>query len=399
MSVGIFFFTAQRFGWGPGWNFALAAAQGAVYVPAALLAGRLAARVPHWRALAGVYTALALIAGIGVVVSRSPVLIAALLLAYTFVIGLSWPILEGLVASGVDAAMLARRVALYNLIWPATGAAAVAVEGAVIQHWPAGVFLLPALAHLGGAILVLIRPDDRQTIAPRGFAVTETGAAAAAPAADLPPATAHVEPEPQLLRVRTRALWISRLALPATYAVIYGLMPLMPAILARQHIVHPTTQTLVSSTWLAARWLSFALLAATAWWHTRPRAMVAAAALMLVAFLGITLPPTLFFHTATPAWDVAALFAWQLLLGLSLGMIYSGSLYFGMVLSEGSTEHGGYHEALIGLGWVLGPAAGAITQVIRPGDLTAGVIAVGGVIGCSVLAVAVAAFTVGRNRE
>ena len=27
----------------------------------------------------------------------------------------------------------------------------------------------------------------------------------------------------------------------------------------------------------------------------------------------------------------------------------------GMVLSDGSTEHGGYHEALIGLGSVLGP--------------------------------------------
>ena len=78
-------------------------------------------------------------------------------------------------------------------------------------------------------------------------------------------------------------------------------------------------------------------------------------------------------------------------------MIYSGSLYFGMVLSEGSTEHGGYHEALIGVGWVLGPTAGAITQWIWPGNVTAGVIAVGAVIGLSVLAVAAADLLVGRK--
>jgi hypothetical protein len=61
--------------------------------------------------------------------------------------------------------------------------------------------------------------------------------------------------------------------------------------------------------------------------------------------------------------------SWQIALGLVLGVIYAGSLYFGMVLAHGSTEQGGYHEALIGLGSVLGPGAGAIAAIIRPGEL------------------------------
>jgi len=77
-------------------------------------------------------------------------------------------------------------------------------------------------------------------------------------------------------------------------------------------------------------------------------------------------------------------------MGGVLGIIYAGSLYFGMVLSEGSTEHGAYHEALIGAGSVLGPGTAALTPWRWPGDLTAGVAAVSGVIALSILAAAVA---------
>ena len=83
---------------------------------------------------------------------------------------------------------------------------------------------------------------------------------------------------------------------------------------------------------------------------------------------------------------LAAIVLWQLLLGVALGMIYSGSLYFGMVLSDGSTEHGGYHEALIGLGTVIGPGAGALAEKLGGGSPAWGVAAVAGIIAASVVA-------------
>jgi len=58
----------------------------------------------------------------------------------------------------------------------------------------------------------------------------------------------------------------------------------------------------------------------------------------------------------------------------------------GMVLSEGSTEHGGYHEALIGLGTVIGPGAGALAEKLGGGSPAWGVAAVAGIIAASVVA-------------
>ena len=88
--------------------------------------------------------------------------------------------------------------------------------------------------------------------------------------------------------------------------------------------------------------------------------------------------------------------AWQIVLGVVMGLIYAGSLYFGMVLSAGSTEHGGYHEALIGLGSVLGPGMAALTQWKWPDSLRAGVTAVSVVIAVSVVAAGVATVRAAR---
>jgi hypothetical protein len=108
---------------------------------------------------------------------------------------------------------------------------------------------------------------------------------------------------------------------------------------------------------------------------------------MLVAFLAIVARPqwvNVSPDIATAPW-VAWTLAWQVVLGLSLAMIYAASLYFGMVLSEGSTEHGGYHEALIGLGSVIGPGSGALAQYLANGSEIWGVAAVAGVLGTTVV--------------
>src|SRR5205807_585236 len=137
------------------------------------------------------------------------------------------------------------------------------------------------------------------------------------------------------------------------------------------------------------------------WWHTRPRVLLIAAVAMMVAFVGTTMQPSRLFPTAgfSPSADLVSMLLWQAVLGLALGVIYSGSLYFGMVLSQGSTEHGGYHEALIGLGWAIGPGAGAITQWLHPNDTRWGVAAVGAVIAASVMAVTLTAYVAARRRR
>jgi hypothetical protein len=151
-------------------------------------------------------------------------------------------------------------------------------------------------------------------------------------------------------------------------------------------------RTLAGSAWMLARFLAFVYLGATVWWHTRPRMLLGAAAMMLITFIGVTVRPSDIAGTETIPYavDLSSMILWQIALGATMGVIYSASLYFGMVLSDGSTEHGGYHEALIGLGSILGPGTAALTQLVWRGDIRAGVVAVCCVIGLSVVAAGIA---------
>jgi hypothetical protein len=383
LTTGIFFYTHERLGWGLEQNFRLAVVQGIVYTCGALLAAKLVSHVTPRRALGLVHLGMAAAGAAGAVVVGNPAgesrgwIILGPLLAYTCLSAVAWPILEGMVSSGGQSALaLSRRLTTYNLVWSATMAAVLAVDGVLIQSGPALVLAVPAVAHAlaGGGHFG------------GGGGVARREAASDHDRVGGSPKTA-LSAEPELLAVRTLALRVSRLALPATYVVIFGLMPMMP-FLPVMRSLGTKAQTVVSSTWPAARWGAFAALALGSWWHRRPRLLLAAAWLMLIAFLAVTVRPTQFLSKthASPAFDLAWMVGWQAMLGIAMGVIYSGSLYFGMVLSAGSTEHGGYHEALIGLGWVLGPAAGAAAGWANPGQVGPGVAAIGSMIALSVLA-------------
>jgi MFS family permease len=211
LTVGIFFFTEQYFHWGLKQNFLLATAQGSVYVVGSLAANVVARRFGRRRGLIGIYLAMTVLALLAAA-ATSPAWMVAALLAYVFCCALNWPPLESLAASGTDDAHeMSKRVGMYNLVWSGTNAVTFALSGAVIAHGRSGVFLIPATAHLIGAILMWRNP-----------AVDPLPAAAAD--AD----HAHAEPEPELLAKRTLAMWLARISLPATYVVVFGLAAMMP---------------------------------------------------------------------------------------------------------------------------------------------------------------------------
>lgn len=378
LQVGIFFYTTHRFQWTLRSNFLLATMQGVSYVVGAMNAKRLTRYWSRRGAMMRVYLALSIVALLGAALPYSAV-IAVLLPIYSGLAATSWPILEGLVSEGLESAALSRRIAIYNVLWSAAGAIVLAVNGTIIERFSGGVFAFPAILH--GAGMVLTRISARNNADPEPSA-SHSGTSHA-------PAS-HVAPE--LLSLRTTALWLSRVALPATYVLIYSLMALMPS-LPVFRTLDPARQTLIGSTWMVTRLLTFMALGVTSWWHTRPRILLAAAGLMLFAFLATVVRPSDLLGHGTQSNDLLAMILAQVLLGIALGLIYAASLYFGMVLSDGSTEHGGYHEALIGLGSILGPGSGAIAQWIRPGDVRAGIVAVGSVVAASVIAVGVTALT------
>jgi MFS family permease len=250
----------------------------------------------------------------------------------------------------------------------------IAVDGVLIDHLPLAVFVIPIAAHAACAWLMWLqaaRPMEASN-------------------------EAHLEVEPDLIHKRTLALWLSRIALPATYVAQYSLMAMMPSLPVLQSMT-AAAQTLVGCVWMGGRWVIFWIMGATTWWHTRPRVLLASVVLMGIAFFGVTLRPSILLGFGAHGGDLASMILWQIALGVAAGTIYYASLYFGMVLSQGSTEHAGYHEALIGLGSILGPGFGALAAIAWPARLNAGITAMGVIIGLSVVAAGMVTLRHGRR--
>jgi MFS family permease len=365
---GIFFFTRNHLHWTLQQNFLLAIGQGIIYIGGALMADRLRRRLGT-RGILLTTQSLIVVFTLSASLASDARLLVGCLLCYTGLMANNWPVLESLVSVG-NAHQMSRRIGIYNLLWAGTGAISFAFSGVLIEHCPMGFFLVPAILHAAAIWLIIFFPPSTSQVA-----------------------HGHVAPEARLEQQRRLALWLSRIALPATYLIIYGLMALFPSLPIMKNL-SPTQQTLLSSVWFAARWVVFLFLGATVWWHTRPRLLLAAAFILLLAFLGITLQ-----FTDSMGINLLTMILCQVALGIAIGWIYSASLYFGMVLSKGSTEHGGYHEALIGLGQILGPAAGAAAQWIHPGDARYSVMAVAAITAVSVLAATMANFMSGSEAE
>lgn len=361
LMTGVFFYTQSRLGWGVMANLLLAAGQGVFYTVGALLAHRVAARFQRRGAMIALLFLSAVVAG-GAMVQRNSAWLALWVLIYTILMAMAWPMMESLVSHGLDARALSRRIGVYNLVWASVGVLAIAIEGTIIDYFPIGVCLLPLIVGLICAALMWGHVEPSQSSTSHG----------------------RLEPEADLLRDRRLALWLSRVALPATYIVEFSFMAMLPSLPALGSL-STSVQTLVGSVWTVGRLLAFALLLTATWWHTRPRVMLTAAVVMGVAFLGVTVRPSDLFGISTGL-DITSMIFWQLVLGATFGLIYCASLYFGMVLSQGSTEHGGYHEALIGLGQILGPGCAAGAAALWPGRLTAGVVAVSVMIALSIAA-------------
>lgn len=388
--TGIFFYTQRQYRWGLKQNLLMASGAGVFYVVGALSAGRLSERFGRRNAvlcLQGLLLALVLLA----LAAPRPMVVVSVLLLYNTLSAATWPAMESLVSDGAEGVVLASRLARYNLIWSATNAITLAVSGSIIEFSPNGLFLLAAVAHALAAGCIRSAGTDR------------ISAPGSTDGPHAPPVVAErfgvAQDRPALLRVRKEALWLSRIALPSTYVVVYSLSAMLPSLAVMQPL-STRWRTVIGSAWFVSRWATFLVLGATRFWHTRPRLMLVATAIMLVAFLGTTLRPSDLFAASAlpPVIDILSMLLWQVLLGASMGMIYAASLYFGMVLSDGSTEHGGYHEALIGMGCILGPGAAAMGELAFPGRMSVSIAAVGGLIALS-LGAAVAAAAIANRRD
>ena len=101
-------------------------------------------------------------------------------------------------------------------------------------------------------------------------------------------------------------------------------------------------------------------------------ALVTAFAILIASFAAILMAPNIY-----------VLIAAQIFFGGAIGLIYYSSLFYSMDAGgETRGEHGGIHEAAIGLGNCIGPAVGALSLQFLPQFQNSGAIAVSVLLLC-----------------
>jgi predicted MFS family arabinose efflux permease len=349
----LYFFMQTAFGFDNKANLELAALNGALYTAGSFLGGKFAQRVGYFPALklGFVIMIAALAAGLGLDSARGQIVVMAML-----VIGMcfTWPTLEALISEGETPAGVQHMVGLYNAVWAGTGALAYFTGGAMLEHLGLKSLFYVPMAVLIGQFGLTIWLEKRAR------------SAAGEPAAD--PSRAAVDPVLKLnprpiARARTflRMAWLAN---PFAYVAINTLIAAMPGV-AHKLGLSTMLAGFCCSLWCFARLGAFFGLWYWSGWHYRFHWLLSSFVAMVASFAIIVLAP-----------NMAVLVLAQLVFGCAIGLIYYSSLFYSMDLSDTKGEHGGIHEAAIGVGNCAGPAVGAASLHFLPQYTSSAAVAV-----------------------
>jgi hypothetical protein len=178
------------------------------------------------------------------------------------------------------------------------------------------------------------------------------------------------EPHPAVhFAARTKVfLNLAWLANPFAYVAINTLIAVSPGV-ARRLALSTMIAGFSCSIWCFSRMGAFYVLWRWNGWHYRFRWLLVSYLAMVGSFAGILLAPNL-----------AVLVLAQIIFGCVTGLIYYSSLFYSMDLGDTKGEHGGIHEAVIGLGNFAGPAVGAASLYFLPQYANSGAFAVSGLL-------------------
>ena len=175
------------------------------------------------------------------------------------------------------------------------------------------------------------------------------------------PAAARTGPGRPDTKTFLQMAWVAN---PFAYIAINTLIAVIPGVAARLHL-STTAAGFCCSVWCFSRFGAFLLLWRWNAWHYRFRWLLTAYITLVATFATVVLSP-----------NVAVLVVGQLLFGVAVGLLYYSSLFYSMDLGDTKGEHGGIHEAVIGLGNFAGPAVGAGALYFLPQFASSGTVAV-----------------------
>ena len=327
----LYFFFKHQFDFDDRQNLLLAALIGLIYTFASWQAGKLAGRFGYFNALKFGFGLMAVGLAAGLLVHT---VAAEIVTASVANIGMCfiWPTIEALVSDGDTPEHVPHAVGIYNITWAAANAAAFFIGGTLIEKFGFhSIFYVPLAMVVVQFCLVFWLEKLHVSPPP---ATTETK----------PPPPDPDRPSPARAKMFLRMAWLAN---PFAYVAINTLLAVLPGIAAKFEL-SPMFAGFVCSLWCFVRLGVFVVLWRWTGWHYRFRWLVTAFGLLIVSFAAILVAPNL-----------ALMLAAQIIFGGAIGLIYYSSLFYSMDASDTKSEHGGIHEAAIGLGNCVGPAVGA----------------------------------------
>lgn len=349
----LYFYLRQRFGFHDRDNLLVAALLGLIYLFAAWQGGRFAQRRGYFTSLkAGLVLMMAaLVTG-----SQLGSVAGQILIAAAVIIGqcFTWPALEALASESETPDRLPHAVGMYNVTWAVTAAASFFIGGALVQFSFKDLFFVPVAIQAIQLVLVFWLENHAAGLA---RAAGNSSHAAQPPNPHRPP--------PSKTKAFLRMAWLAN---PFAYIAINTLIAVVPGIAARFQL---TTMFagIVCSLWCFARLGAFTVLWFWTDWHYRFRWLLGAYLVLIATFATILTAPNL-----------AVLIVAQIFFGGAIGLIYYSSLFYSMDAGDTKGEHGGIHEAAIGLGNCVGPATGAAALWLAPENASIGAWAVSGLL-------------------
>lgn len=344
---GIFFLAKSRYGFTAWESFLLGVVIGVTYIPAALGIGpflkrmaRRSERVTTRGVLAAITAVMAGMCFLPLAADKigggsGEWAVWAFIGAYSPLSGVLWPIVESYVSGGRRGASLGRATGQFNIAWSAAVAGAFWLIAPFVEPRPLEVIAGLGAVQAAGLVLLMWF-----TAEPARHAE-------------------HHEPHPASYR---RFLTIFRLQLPASYVVIAALSSYIPFTLQKLGTA-AVWETPITSVWMAARIGVFALMGATAGWHGRWWPAFAGGILMVAGFAAVV------GSAFVPGMGLISLVAGLAAFGVGASIVYTAALYYVMEVGNTEVSAGGSHEALIGVGYTLGPLCGLGAIGVREAGL------------------------------
>lgn len=341
----VFFLLQQQHGFGNRENLLTCALHGLIYVPAAWFGGRFAERRGLTTSLKIGFVGMAVVLFVGgFLPSLAGVLIT--LAGWTIAMCFTWPALEAFATHGESDEGTKRMVGVYNLTWSSC-AGLMYFAGGSLYEWlgARSLFWIPAGILAGQFLLTLWLEKLPHSPAPSPAPAAPHHPEDAAFHQPVPPAT---------------FLKMAWLANPFAYIAIHSFLAVVPGRSAELGLTVAQSGWFWS-VWFLARLGTFFLLWQWGGWHYRFRWMLAAFIALIGAYVVLLLGKSF-----------GVLLAAQVVFGLATGLLYYASLFYSMDVGETQGEHGGIHEAAIGIGICLGPAVGAGALWLAPNQPHAG---------------------------